>query len=178
MEIRSVQADARTLTGIVIPYDQTTYLVPVPGGERIRRGAFARSIRNRGDKVPLFRNHSRDLRMGVSTAFEETPDGLLGSFRVNAGEAGDALLEECRNGYYGGLSAGFLPVTRDRGSDGSQEVTEGKLEEVSVVGMPAYAGAGSLSVRNAEDRDRLLAPFLARPDVNLAPLPPIRYGPR
>jgi HK97 family phage prohead protease len=178
MQFRSVSEPERLVSGMVAPYDQTTYLVPVPGGERIRRGAFRRSIQHKGDKVPLFRNHDRSLRMGVSTLFEETPEGLLGHFRVNEGDAGDALLAECRNGYFGGLSAGFLPVHRDRGADGSQEVTEGKLVEVSVVGHPAYEGAGGLAVRNAQDLAALLAPFENPPAVNLDPLPRIRYGPQ
>lgn len=175
MELRSVSESERLVIGTVAPYDQTTYLVPEPGGERIRRGAFRRSIEHRGDRVPLFRNHDRTLRMGVSRSFAETAEGLLGEFRINDGEAGDALLAECRNGYFGGLSAGFLPLDRERGADGANEVTEGKLVEVSVVGHPAYEGAGMLAVRNAQDMDALLAPFLARPDVNLSPLPPIAY---
>jgi HK97 family phage prohead protease len=178
MSLRAADVEARTVTGIVVPYDETTYLVPVAGGERVRRGAFTRSIRNRGDKVPLFRNHDRALRMGTSVGFEETDDGLLGTFRINEGDAGDALLAETRQGYYGGLSAGFMAVRRERGTDGAQEVVEGRLEETSLVGHPAYTGSGLLSVRNAEDRTALLAPFLARPDVNLAPVPPLRYGPR
>lgn len=176
MELRSVSESERLIIGIVAPYDETTYLVPDPSGERIRRGAFRRSIAHRGDKVPLFRNHDRALRMGVSRRFAETAEGLLGEFRVNEGDPGDALLEECQRGYFGGLSAGFLPITRDRGADGVGEVTEGKLVEASVVGHPAYEGAGSLAVRSAQDLDALLAPFRApRPDVNLSPLPPMRY---
>lgn len=177
MELRSVQESERTITGMVAPYDQTSYLVPVAGGERIRRGAFRRSIDHRGDRIPLFRNHDHAVRMGVSTGFDETPDGLLGTFRVNAGDAGDQLLAECRQGYFGGLSAGFLAVTRERGPDGSQEVTQGKLVEVSCVGHPAYEGAGMLAVRNAQDLAALLAPFQNPPVVNLEPLPAIRYGP-
>ena len=178
MELRAVSESERTVTGIVAPYDETTYLVPDPSGVRIRRGAFRRSITHRGDKIPLFRNHDRGLRMGVSKRFAETAEGLLGEFRINEGDAGDALLAECRNGYFGGLSAGFLPLVRDRGADGANEVTEGKLVEVSVVGHPAYEGSGMLAVRNAQNLDTLLAPFLARPDVDLSPIPPLVYRPR
>ena len=55
----------RTLVGVVAPYDQTTYLVADPGGERISRGAFSqeRSAR-RADKVPLHDNHGTQRRMG------------------------------------------------------------------------------------------------------------------
>lgn len=175
MELRSVDEPQRLVVGTVAPYDELTYLVNDPNGERIRRGAFRRSIQHRGDKIPLFRNHDRALRLGVSRSFDETAEGLLGEFRVNDGDPGDALLEDCRNGYFGGLSAGFVPLVRDRGTDGAGEVTEGKLVEVSVVGHPAYEGAGMLAVRNAQDLDALLAPFLARPAVDLSPIPPMLY---
>ena len=178
MELRSVDEPKRIVYGMVAPYDETTYLVPNPAGERIRRGAFRRSIAHRGDKIPLLRNHDRGLRMGVSQSFAETGEGLLGEFLVNAGDAGDAFLADCRNGYFGGLSAGFVPLTRDRGQDGANEVTEGKLVEVSTVGIPAYEGAGMLAVRNAQDLDALLAPFQNRPVVDLSPIPPMVYRSR
>ena len=175
MQLRSIDEPRRIVTGIVAPYDQTTYLVPDPAGERIRRGAFRRSLTHKADKIPLFRNHDRGMRMGVSRSFAETPEGLVGEFRVNEGDAGDALLEECRHGYLSGLSAGFFALQRDRGADGAREVVEGKLVECSVVGHPAYEGSGMLTVRNAQDLDVILAPFQNRPDVNLDPLPPVRY---
>ena len=178
MELRSVSEPQRLIVGIVAPYDQTTYLVPDPAGERIRRGAFRRSLTNKSDKIPLFKNHDRGMRMGISRSFAETPDGLVGEFKVNDGPAGDALLEECRNGYLSGLSAGFFALNRERGGDGAREVVEGKLVEASVVGHPAYEGSGMLTVRNAQDLDVLLAPFQNRPDVNLDPIPSIRYGHR
>lgn len=174
MELRSVDEPQRLVVGVVVPYDELTYLTPDPRGERVKRGAFARSIAHRGDRIPVFRNHDRSLRMGVSRSFTESHDGLLGEFRINDGDPGDALLEEARSGYLGGLSAGFIPLDRGRSADGAAEVIEGKLEEVSLVGHPAYAGS-VLAVRNAQDLDDLLAPFRARPDVNLSPIPPMAY---
>ena len=67
MEIRSVDLEERTLVGVVAPYDEVSYLVPDPGGERIMRGAFAKSIRQRSDKIPLHDNHGTDRRLGIST---------------------------------------------------------------------------------------------------------------
>lgn len=179
MEIRSVSPSERVVVGVIAPYDETSFLVNDPGGERIRRGAFARSIAHRSAKIPLLRNHDQSSRMGVSRSFTDTAEGLLGEFVVNAGDAGDALLEDARNGYLGAMSAGFMPVGRtERGADGAREVAEAKLVEVSLVAIPAYEGGGLLSVRSAESLDELLAPFRARPDVNLAPLPPMGYGSR
>jgi HK97 family phage prohead protease len=178
MELREVDEAQRVIVGIVTPYDEISYLVPDPNGERIRRGAFGRSIAHRAAKVPLLRNHDRSTRLGVSRTFSEEAGGLLGEFVVNPGDPGDLLLEDCRNGYLDALSAGWLPLDAHRGTDGVREITEAKLVEVSVVAVPAYEGAAMLAVRNAQDLDALLAPFRARPDVNLDPITPLPYGRR
>jgi HK97 family phage prohead protease len=175
MELRTVEIAERVVVGIVVPYDETSYLTPDPAGERILRGAFTRSIQHRGGRIPLLVGHNREKKMGTSRAFRESDDGLVGEFVVNPGPTGDAFLAECRDGYYGALSAGFAPVHSRRGADGAREVTEGKLVEVSALAVPAYEGAAMLAVRSAQDLDVMLAPFRARPDVNLSPIPPLVY---
>jgi len=178
MEVRSVQPDERTIVGIAVPYDATTYRVP--GGEVVRRGAFARSIQMRSGKIPLCRAHDPHSVYGWSSAFAEASDGLEGTFKVNEGELGDKLLAEVRNGYLPAMSVCFEPV-RDgtvRNAEGVREVREAKLVEVSLVGIPAYEQAAVLSVRSAQDLDQLLAPFQNLPKWDLDPLPPIRYSHR
>jgi len=175
MEVRSLNEDQRTIVGIAVPYDATTYRVP--GGEVVRRGAFARSIQMRGGKIPLCRSHDPHSVMGWSTGFDEATDGLEGTFRVNDGDQGDQLLIDVRNGYLPAMSVCFEPV-RDgivRTHEGIREVREAKLVEVSLVGIPAYEGAAVLAVRSAQDLDQLLAPFQNLPEWDLDPLPPIRY---
>lgn len=178
MELREVSEPERLIVGYVAPYDETTFLVNDPGGERIRRRAFARTIERRGDRIPLLDGHERHWRMGVSRRWLDEPEGLIGEFVVNEGDPGDAFLERARTGYYGGLSAGFVPVDAQRATDGVREIREARLVEVSMIGVPAYEGAGLVAVRSAQDLDALLAPFRARPDVNLAPIPPIAYRPK
>ena len=51
MELRSVDEPQRLVVGVVVPYDELTYLTPDPRGERVKRGAFARSIAHRGDRI-------------------------------------------------------------------------------------------------------------------------------
>lgn len=175
MELRDVRPEQRLVIGLVAPYDETSYLTPDPAGERITRGAFAKTLRQRAARIPLLRNHDTGAAMGRSRSFEETPEGLLGEFLVNDGDQGDALLEDARNGYLSAMSAGFVPLVHRRGADGAREVAEAKLVEVSLVALPAYESSGLLAVRSAQNLDELLAPFRARPDVNLAPLPPFGY---
>ena len=48
---------ASGIVELVAPYDETSYLTSVPGGERLRRGCFAKSIQERGDRIPLCIGH-------------------------------------------------------------------------------------------------------------------------
>lgn len=176
MELRDVRTTERLVVGVVMPYNEVSYLTPDPMGERVLRGCFARSIAARGGKVPLVRGHDHaGRRYGVSQSFAEQPDGLVGTFRVNDGEPGDVLLEDCRNGYLPAMSCGFQPVRTQRGADGVREVVEAKLVEVSMVGVPAYEGAAMLAVRAAQP---IVPAFPPRPDVNLEPIAPLAYRPR
>ena len=110
--------------------------------------------------------------MGVSRSFEDGDAGLVGTFAIVEGDKGDALLEDLRHGLLGGMSVGFQPLVATRGDDGAREIREAKLVEVSVVGHPAYDGAGILAVRRAQlIQEDLLAPFLNPPVVNLEPIP-------
>lgn len=180
MQLRSVDPARREIVGLVAPYDQTTYLVPTPGGERLRPGCFTKSIAERGDRIPLTVGHEhRTAAVGKSLHWDDGPEGLLATFSVRAGEEGDRVLADAFDGYLADLSVGFEPTKHGirRGVDGAIEVTEGRLREVSLVAVGAYAGAQVMSVRSAEevraDLDALLAPFLNPPRVDMSPLPPL-----
>lgn len=170
MELRRVDTSERVVVGVVAPYDEVSYLTPDPAGEVIRRGAFKRSLMHRQDRIPLCRNHDHSVTLGWSTKFTETDAGLEALFKVNDGPQGDALLDDMTNRYLTGLSVGYKPIKVTRGEGGVQQVIEARLVEVSSVGIAAYEGAAMLAVRSAESFEQLLAPFVARPDVNLAPI--------
>lgn len=172
MEVRSVSAPKREIEGIAAPYDETTKLVPIAGGERLRHGVFARSISHRADKVGLFLNHDLSHMMGRSLRWEESMTGLAGVFQVRKGDEGDRLLADVEDGWLPALSVGFEPLRHQRGSDGAVEHLEARLVEVSLVTVGAYAGGVVTAVRSATPaREQLLAPFANPPAVNLAPIP-------
>ena len=171
MEIRSVDTVERLMTGIVAPYDEVSYLAGDPAGERIIRGAFARSIQQRGNKIPLHDNHSTGRRLGISRRFDDGASGLVGTFAINEGDRGDEFMKELKQGYFGGLSIGFQALVVTRGDDGVREVREAKLVEVSAVGMPAYSGAELVAVRRAQMLEPYQTLLAGGPEINLEPLP-------
>lgn len=174
MELRAVDPAGRTVSGVVAPYDEVSYLVPDPAGERIVRGAFRKSIEQKGSKIRLFTGHeNRKAGVGHAVVWEDGPEGLVGTFRLSDTVRGREVLEELVSDDYGGLSVGFRPLVSTRGEDGVREVREAALMEVSLVGLPAYASARVLAVRGAEELAELLAPFTNRPVVDLAPIPAV-----
>lgn len=167
MELRDVNTDGRTLEGVVVPYDETSYLTPNPAGERVLRGAFSKSAKQRAGRVFLFRNHDHGHPVGRATAFADESDGLHGTFQIRESVLGDETLADVREGYLPGLSVGFRPLQTRAGAGGVTEVVEGQLMEVSLVPIGAYDSARVLALRAAE---------LTPPPVHLGNPPPVLPG--
>jgi Escherichia/Staphylococcus phage prohead protease len=181
MSLRSVDPETRLITGVVAPYDAVSYLAGDPAGERVIRGAFTKSIKERGGKIPLCVAHNHAAPIGISRSWNDDDDGLTGVFYVKPGDRGDEALYDAREGILSDMSVGFhaLPGRQTRDAEGVLEIREAKLGEVSLVIYGAYTGARVLAVRSAQDLDQLLAPFQNRPDVNLSPIAAVwRYDQR
>jgi HK97 family phage prohead protease len=106
----------------------------------------------------------------MSKHWQDDGAGLVGTFGVRPGDAGDELLEDARDGYLPALSVGFLTLRQARGIDGVMEVREGKLMEVSILLLGAYEGSRVLAVRSAQDVADLLKPFSNPPQIDLTPV--------
>jgi len=154
-----VRSDGRTVVGIAVPWDQPTRVSDGgrPYTEAFARGAFARTIAERGSKVKFLAQHNRQaLPIGRATLLREDAAGLYGEFRVSATTAGDEVLELVRDGALDGLSVGFAPVKQHQQRDVTVR-TEVRLDEVSAVSSPAYEGARIAAVREAAPETILIA---------------------
>lgn len=144
--------DGRTLIGLAAPFNKpaSIYENGHRFSESIAPGAFARTIAQRGAKVPLHAMHeSRRLPLGPVQSLREEANGLTIEARISRTTAGDEVLELIKDGALGGLSIGFSPVreewTRDNKNRVLQEVA---LHEISVVSAPAYQEAQIAAVRS------------------------------
>lgn len=140
----------RTVFGVVVPYGQVADVSDGgrPYRERFERGAFDRSIRERGAKVRLFDSHNtRRLPIGRAVELREQSDGLHAAFEIAATRDGDDALELVRSGTVDSFSVGFRGI-RERWDGDVLVRTEAALMEVSLVGLPAYAGAAIAGVRS------------------------------
>jgi HK97 family phage prohead protease len=138
----------RIVEGIVVPYDETTFLTDDPAGERFRPRSLTRTVSDRGDRVKLYRAH--DHRTAVGKAVEwrtDDPAGCWAQFRIARTPAGDAVLNEVAEGMLDAFSVGFLPKRQRRGPDGAREIIEAQLHEVSLCPIGAYDGARVMATR-------------------------------
>jgi HK97 family phage prohead protease len=147
-----IRSDGRTVVGIAVPFDAPTQIREATGSfvETFRRGAFARTIRERLTSIKFLAQHDRRaLPLGRLTAAREDHAGLWIEARVSKTAAGDEALELINDGALDGLSVGFEPV-RDNWSPKKDRVErlEVKLREVSAVSFPAYTEALIAGVRS------------------------------
>lgn len=168
-----VLTESRTLTALVVPYNEVTYDVVYPDGERFLPGAFSKFVKRWGSSrgkeqrrpVHLFRAHAHDRAVGVATSLTEPDDGLLGEFRVAATPYGEEILSEVADGMLTAMSVGFRTVKQRIAEDGVREIVEAELIEASILPIGAYEGAKVLAVRKPAS---LVIPRLpAPPRVNV-----------
>lgn len=142
----------RSLYGTVVPY-----------GTQIRVGAYRESF-TRGAftgtdpaGVPLLVAHRHAaLPIGRAAQLVDEPDRLAGVFDLSETRDADEVLSLIADGVPLGLSVGFAPAPGgDRWTANRSTVTRtrARLGEVSVVGVPAYAGAVVHGVRAAAEHD-------------------------
>lgn len=162
VELRIDDTDGRTICGTCVPFGMPTQI----GNrfiESFRKGAFTKTIKERGSKVQLLAAHDhKALPLGRATHLTETDDGLYGEFRISKTRLGDEVLELVKDGALNSFSIGFVPL-RDKWSSDRKHVerTEVRLHEVSVVTFPAYEGAAITAVRDFDADDDGVAPRLA-----------------
>ena len=159
--------EERIVEGIVVPWDEISFLTPDPKGERFLRGSLTRSIAERGPKIKLFKSHDHREAVGLAVSWNvDDPRGLWGKFQIRTGPIGDDVLGAAREGMSDAFSVGFRPMKSRRGADGAREIVEAALHEVSIAPLGAYEGAQVLAVRTMSTLDPM-------PVVDLTPLPPL-----
>jgi uncharacterized protein len=108
------------------------------GRDMIRPGAFARTLAERRDPLPLYWQHRPDLRVGwVETAAEDARGlRVIAAIDNPDGAAGLAL----RRGSVTGLSFGYRALSSRTGAEG-RDLLDLELFEVSLVTHPMQHGA-------------------------------------
>lgn len=156
-------SDGMTISGLAIPYGAIVTIrgeTPKAYDETFTLGAFRKTLRERNKPVPLLKSHDyKDWAIGGAEDLTETPEGLVGTWRLSDTERGREAATLIQDGVLGGLSIGFEPLanrvtpgTERRAGRDLVERTEVKLREVSLCTFPAYELAGVTGQRSLGGR--------------------------
>lgn len=127
-------------------------------GDVIERGAFAKTINDKGGTFPVLWQHDPDEPIGVSTVMREDEKGLYVEAEVSkVARRGMEAMDLLRMKAINGLSIGFQVVQKAMEA-GERRLTEIKLWEFSVVTFPA----NELALVTGVKSERILADALAK----------------
>ena len=146
----AVDTERRTITGLMVPWGQSAR----SQGRRWRfqRGSIKYPHLNR---IKLLRDHDNGQLLGKCIGIEDTEAGLVGTFKVSPGRAGDDALALAVDEVLDGLSIGAewreTDFIQDPLDPGGNLVLESVMRECSLTGVPAFDDSRLTSVR-ASDR--------------------------
>ena len=105
-------------------------------GDVIERGAFSRSLAERGNQIPILWQHDLSEPIGLGT-LSDSDRGLLieGTLDLDV-DIGKRAYSALKKGYIKGLSIGF-DVVKQRFEAGLRRLTEMRIWETSLVTLPA-----------------------------------------
>jgi HK97 family phage prohead protease len=139
-ELKSIAEDG-TFTGLASTYGNVDL-----GGDVVERGAFTKTLQERGAQVPILWQHDQKNPIGLGT-LTDSPEGLVIKGRLDLDiEQGQRAYSGLKKGYLKGLSIGY-DVVKQRYADGARHLTELKLYEVSTVTFPMNEEATITSVK-------------------------------
>ena len=129
-------APKRTITGIAVPYGVAA---TVTDGTAVRfeKGALP----TEGKAPKLFLYHDSAQPVGLVTERVDTEEGMLFSAKIAATAAGDEALTLAMEGVLDSVSVGVNPTKYRYDDDGVMVITAADWLELSMVPIPAFAGA-------------------------------------
>jgi HK97 family phage prohead protease len=127
---------SRTITGVALPYGETA-IVADGTAVRFEQGALPTD----GKAPKLFMYHDSSQPVGLVTERVDTAEGMMFSARISATAAGDEALTLALDGVLDSVSVGVNPTRFSYDDEGTMIVTEATWLELSLVPIPAFAGA-------------------------------------
>lgn len=127
---------SRQISGIALPYGETAI---VADGTAVRFEPGALPVDGKAPK--LFMYHDSTQPVGLVTERQDTDAGMLFTAKISATAAGDEALTLARDGVLDAVSVGVNPTEYRYDDDGVMVVTAADWIELSMVPVPAFAGA-------------------------------------
>jgi uncharacterized protein len=120
---------------------------PDRGGDVVRSGAFARSLKRGTGRVPLLWQHEAGRPIGRIEYLREDKRGLRVIGRLSSGSAGREAAALLKEGAVRGLSFGYR--VREAKGEAPRELVDLELVEVSLVTFPMQPRARVHAVSEA-----------------------------
>ena len=126
----------REITGIAVPYG---VVATVADGTSV---IFEQGSLPVDGKAPrLYMNHDATNAIGIVTERVDTPEGMMFTAKISRTQAGDEALILAMDGVLDSVSVGVNPIKYTTAKDGTVTVTAADWIELSLVPVPAFAGA-------------------------------------
>ena len=130
------EAGRREITGVAVPYGVAA---TVADGTSV---IFEQGSLPVDGKAPrLYMNHDSTNAIGIVTERVDTPDGMMFTAKISKTQAGDEALILAMDGVLDSVSVGVNPIKYTTAKDGTVTVTAADWIELSLVPVPAFAGA-------------------------------------
>lgn len=134
--------DVGAFTGLVSVYGNVDQ-----GNDRVMPGAFTKTLKERGSRVPVLWQHDVHEPIG-SGDLVDTPDGLVIKGQIDLDiPQGQRAYSGMRKDYLRGMSFGY-DVVKHGYKDGVRELKELKIYEASLVTFPMNEAAGITTVKS------------------------------
>ena len=134
------------------------------GDDIIHRGAFAKTLAERGNKVKFLWQHNTDEPLGRVLQLNEDERGLFFKAVISDTARGRDALALLRDGAISGMSIGYDPVrggvdyTKDDTGRTLRNLREVRLWEVSLATLPMNEAAGVTALKEDADAEQEPAP--------------------
>jgi HK97 family phage prohead protease len=130
------EAGRREITGIAVPYG---IAATVADGTSV---IFEQGSLPVDGKAPrLYLNHMASSAIGIVTERVDSPEGMLFTAKISKTAQGDDALQLALDGVLDSVSVGVNPTKYTTAKDGTITVTAADWIELSLVPVPAFAGA-------------------------------------
>jgi HK97 family phage prohead protease len=127
---------SRTISGIAVPYG-----VPATVSDGTEVIFEQGSLPVEGKKPRLYMNHDANQAIGIVTERVDTEEGMMFTAKISKTAAGDEALQLALDGVLDSVSVGVNPTKTRANKDGSITVLAADWIELSMVPVPAFAGA-------------------------------------
>ena len=123
-------------------------------GDIIRPGAYAKTIKENGDRVRYIYQHNMAQPLGKMRMLEEDDKGLLFEAEIAKTTLGNDVMELMKLGVITENSVGILPMQKEFKGD-YREIPDVTLYEVSAVTLAANDQAKIMDVKGSANKEEM-----------------------